>query len=126
MATKYDPKMLPTIIDFGKAGASQKMIWSALDISSSTAAAWKKKYPDFAETLDLALVHSQAHWEKTMLVNAENKNFNTRMVEIAVRGQFPLDYKEQREQKVELKADVNIDFGAAVTDLIKQLKDVKD
>lgn len=126
MATKYDPKMLPTILEMGKAGASQKMIWSALDISSSTAAAWKKKYPDFAETLDLALVHSQAHWERTMLANAENKNFNTRMVEIAVRGQFPLDYKEQREQKVEVKADVNIDFGAAVTDLIKQLKDVKD
>lgn len=126
MATKYDPKMLPTILEMGKAGASQKMIWSALGISSSTAAGWKKKYPDFAETLDLALVHSQAHWERTMLANAENKNFNTRMVEIAVRGQFPLDYKEQREQKVEVKADVNIDFGAAVTDLIKQLKDVKD
>jgi hypothetical protein len=126
MATKYDPKMLPTILEMGKAGASQKMIWSVLGISSSTASHWKKKFPDFAETLDLALVHSQAHWERTMLANAENKNFNTRMVEIAVRGQFPLDYKEQREQKVEVKADVNIDFGAAVTDLIKQLKDTKD
>ena len=60
--TKYDPAMCQRMIDLGKEGASQKMMWADLDISKSTAEAYKKKYPEFAEALDLALVHSQAYW----------------------------------------------------------------
>jgi hypothetical protein len=121
-ATKYKPEMCDQIIELGKAGASQKMIWSQLGISKSTADTYRKKYPEFAEALDLALVHAQAYWETMMLANIENKNFNSRMVEIALRGQFASDYRETREQKVDVKADVNINFSEAVNDLIKKLK----
>jgi hypothetical protein len=121
--SKYNPEMLKTIVEMGKEGASQKMIWSTLGISKSTADAWRKSKPEFADALDLALVHSQAFWERTMLANVENKNFNSRMVEIAVRGQFPSDYKDNREIKQDLKADVTIDFQGAVNDLIKKLKE---
>jgi hypothetical protein len=121
--SKYNTEMLKTIVEMGKEGASQKMIWSTLGISKSTADAWRKSKPEFADALDLALVHSQAFWERTMLANVENKNFNSRMVEIAVRGQFPSDYKDNREIKQDLKADVTIDFQGAVNDLIKKLKE---
>lgn len=120
--SKYDPKMLETMIEMGRQGASQKMIWSELGISKSTADAWRKKYPDFADALDLALVHSQAYWERLMLANAENKNFNTRMVEVAVRGQFQQDYRERMDIKQDINQKVEVDFNAAVTDLIAQLK----
>jgi len=114
--------MCDQIIELGKTGASQKMIWSQLGISKTTADSYRKKYPEFAEALDLALVHSQSYWETLMLANLENKNFNSRMVEIALRGQFSDTYRETREQKIDVKADVSIDFKCAVDDLIKKLK----
>ena len=126
VSSKYDPAMLETIIELGKKGASQKMIWSQLGISRTTAETWKKKYPDFAEALDLALVHSQSYWETLMLANVENKAFNSRMVEIAVRGQFQQDYRERLDVKQEVKSEVVIDFNGAVNDLITSLKKAAD
>jgi hypothetical protein len=121
-ASKYDPAMCQTMIELGKEGASQKIIWSALGISKATAANYKEKYPEFAEALDLALVHSQAYWERMMLANVDNKNFNTRMVEIAVRGQFSDTYKENREIKSTVKQEISIDFNKEIGDLIAALK----
>ena len=122
-SAKYDPKMCQTMIEMGKEGASQKMIWSTLGISKGTAETWRKKYPDFAEALDIALVHSQAYWERIMLANVDNKNFNTRMVEVAVRGQFQQDYRETRDTKVEIKQELNVDFNKSIQDLLKKLKE---
>lgn len=121
--SKYDPAMCQTMIELGKEGASQKIMWSVLGISKATAAAYKEKYPDFAEALDLALVHSQAYWERMMLANVDNKNFNTRMVEIAVRGQFGETYKDNREIKADIKNEIKVDFAGEVADLIKALKE---
>lgn len=120
--SKYDPAMCQTMVELGKEGASQKIIWSALGISKATAANYKEKYPEFAEALDLALVHSQAYWERMMLANVDNKNFNTRMVEIAVRGQFSDTYKENREIKSTVKQEISIDFNKEIGDLIAALK----
>lgn len=120
--SKYDPAMCQTMIELGKEGASQKIMWSVLGISKATAAAYKEKYPEFAEALDLALVHSQAYWERMMLANVDNKNFNTRMVEIAVRGQFGETYKDNREIKADIKNEIKVDFAGEVAELIKALK----
>ena len=100
------------------------MIGSQIGISKSTAETWKKNHPEFAEALDLALVHAQAFWETQLLANIENKGYNSRLAEIALRGQFQQDYRETRDNKVEVKADVVIDFNGAVNDLIKELKKV--
>ena len=118
--------MCKTMIDMGLEGASQKMIWSALGISKSTAENWRKKYPDFAEALDQALVHSQAYWERIMLANVDNKNFNTRMVEIAVRGQFAQDYRESKDTKIDIKNEVNtVDFNKSIQELLKKLRETE-
>jgi len=121
-ASKYDPTMCKTMVEMGKLGASQKMIWSELGISKKTAEGYKKKHEEFAEALDLALVHSQAFWETQLLANVDNKNFNSRLAEIALRGQFQQDYRETRDTKVDLKAEVTIDFNKEVADLISALK----
>jgi len=114
--------MCDRMIELGKQGASQKMIWADLGITRTAAETMKKNHPEFADALDMALVHSQAHWERMMLANAENKNFNTRMVEIAVRGQFGETYKDNREVKSEIKQEVTIDFNKEIADLISALK----
>ena len=111
------------MIELGLEGASQRIIWSTLGISKSTAEAYKKKHPEFAEALDLALVHSQAYWERMMLANVENKNFNTRMVEIAVRGQFGETYKDNREIKTDVKQEIVVNFNEEIAKLIQALKE---
>ena len=122
LISKFEPQMCDTIIAMGKEGASQKMMWSQLGISKNTAESWKKKYPEFSEALDIALVHAQSYWETQLLANVENKNFNSRLVEIALRGQFQQDYRETRDTKIDLKAEVKIDFQKEINDLITALK----
>lgn len=121
----FKPEMCDQLIEMGMTGASQKMMFSAIGVSKGVAEEWKKKHPDFADALDMAIVHSQAYWERELLANVGNKAFNSRIAEIALRGQFPADYKETRENKVEVKADVVVDFSSAVNDLIAKLKEAK-
>ena len=114
--------MCDIIITMGQEGASQKMMWSKLGISKTTAETWKKKHPEFAEALEIALVHAQSYWETQLLANVENKNFNSRLVEIALRGQFQQDYRETRDTKIDLKAEVKVDFNKEIAELISALK----
>ena len=122
LVPKFEPAMCDQMIAMGREGASQKMMWSQLGISKSTAENWRKKYPEFNEALDIALVHAQSYWETQLLANVENKNFNSRLVEIALRGQFQSDYRETRDTKIDLKAEVKIDFQKEINDLISALK----
>lgn len=113
------------ILLLGQQGASQKAMYAAINISKATALKLKKEDPVFAETMDLATTYGQAYWENMMLANIENKSFNSRVAEIALRGQYPDDYKDSREQKVDLKAEVVVDFGGEVAKLIESLKEAK-
>lgn len=126
MATKskyeFKPEMCDQLIELGKVGASQKMMFASIGITSGAAQTFKKNHPEFAEALDMAITHSQAYWETQLLANVENKAFNSRVAEIALRGQFPSDYRDDKSNKLEVKADVVLDFSGAVTDLITALK----
>jgi hypothetical protein len=122
----FKPEMCETMINMGLQGASQKMIWSELGINKDVAKTWCKNHPEFADALELAKTHSQAFWEREILANVGNKAFNSRLAEIALRGQFQDDYRETREQKVDAKVDVVIDFSSAVNDLISKLKEAKE
>ena len=119
---KFKPEMCDRMIELGKEGASQKMMWAELGISKKTAEEYKKKHEEFADALDLALVHSQAFWEREILANLDNKAFNSRLAEIALRGQFQQDYRETRDTKVDAKVEVKVDFNKEINDLIAALK----
>ena len=114
-----------TLLEMGLQGASQKMMFSQLGISSRQADTLKKNDQEFADALDLALVHSQSYWESMLLANLENRGFNSRLAEIALRGQFQKDYRETKENKVDLKAEVVIDFKGEVANLISELNKIK-
>jgi len=57
-----------------------------------------------------------------MLANIDNRGFNSRVAEIALRGQYPEDYKDSREIKAEIKQEVVVDFNKEIADLISSLK----
>ena len=111
-----------TMIEMGLQGASQKMMFSKLGISKSQAETLKKNDAEFADALDLAIVHSQSYWETMLLANIDNKAFNSRLAEIALRGQFQSDYRETRDTKVDAKVDVVIDFKGEVAKLLDDIK----
>jgi len=131
MATKKSPankktftkEMAEIILDLGKQGASQKAMYAAVGISKATAAKWKQDDPVFAETMDLATTYGQAYWENMMLANIYNRGFNSRVAEIALRGQYPEDYKDNREVKATVKQEVTIDFNKEIQELINSLKE---
>ena len=128
MATKKQIKpgftkdMANIILELGKQGASQKAMYAAINISKSTAAKWKQDNPEFAETMDLATTYGQAYWDNMMLANFDNRAFNSRVAEIALRGQYPDDYKDRMDVKSNVKQEVTIDFQKEVADLITALK----
>jgi hypothetical protein len=119
---QFTKEMADTILDLGRQGASQKSMYAAINISKSTAVKWKQDDPFFAETMDMATTYGQSYWEMMMLANIENKAFNSRVAEIALRGQYPDDYKDSREIKANIKQEVTIDFNKEVEELIKTLK----
>ena len=114
--------MADAVLDLGRQGASQKSMYAAIGISKATAAKWKQEDPFFAETMDMATTYGQSYWEMMMLANVENKAFNSRIAEIALRGQYPDDYKDNREIKANVKQEVAIDFNKEIADLIAALK----
>jgi hypothetical protein len=118
----FTPEMANTILELGKQGASQKSMYSAINISKATAAKWKQEDPFFAETMDMATTYGQSYWEMMMLANVENKAFNSRIAEIALRGQYPDDYNDSREIKANIKQEVTVDFNKEVAELISALK----
>lgn len=118
----FTKEMADTLLELGKQGASQKSMYAAIGISKATAAKWKQEDPFFAETMDLATTYGQSYWEMMLLANVDNKNFNSRIAEIALRGQYPDDYKDSREIKANIKQEVVVDFNKEVADLISALK----
>ena len=118
----FTQEMADTLLDLGKQGASQKSMYAAIGISKATAAKWKQEDPFFAETMDLATTYGQSYWEMMLLANIDNKNFNSRVAEIALRGQYPDDYKDNREIKANIKQEVTVDFNKEIADLISALK----
>jgi len=115
--------MCERMIELGKEGASQKMMFAEIGINKNVADTWKKNHEEFADALETAKTHSQAYWEREILANVNNKGFNSRLAEIALRGQFQEDYRETRDTKIDLKAEVKVDFAGEIAKLISALKE---
>ena len=125
MATKkyvFKPEMCQRIIEMGKEGASQKMMFADIGINKGVADTWKKNHPEFADALDSAVTNAQAYWEREILANVNNKGFNSRLAEIALRGQFQADYRETRDIKLDAKVETKVDFNKEIADLLTALK----
>lgn len=119
---KFNKDHAKVVLALGQEGASQKAMYAAIGISKDTAAKLKKDDEFFAETMSMATTYGQAYWENMMLANIDNKGFNSRIAEIALRGQYPDDYKDRVDMKQNVKQEVAIDFNKEVSELIAALK----
>ena len=123
--SKYDPAMCERIVELGRLGFTQKAMWSDIGISKSTADKWRKDNPDFAEAVSRATTESQAWWEREGMANLSNRTYNTGLYEVMTKSMFPEDYREVKDNKVELKAEIKVDFNKEINDLITALKEQK-
>jgi hypothetical protein len=119
----FTKEMASIILELGKQGASQKAMYAAVGISKDTAAKWKEENPEFKEVMSMATTHGQAYWENMMLSNIDNRAFNSRVAEIALRGQYPEDYKDRMDVKQNVKQEVTVNYQQEIADLISALKD---
>lgn len=119
----FTKEMASIILELGKQGASQKAMYAAVGISKDTASKWKEENPEFKEVMSMATTHGQAYWENMMLSNIDNRAFNSRVAEIALRGQYPDDYKDRQEIKSNVKQEVTVNYQQEIADLIAALKD---
>jgi hypothetical protein len=119
---KFNKDHAKVVLELGQEGASQKAMYAAIGISKDTAAKLKKDDEFFAETMSMATTYGQAYWENMMLANIDNKGFNSRIAEIALRGQYPDDYKDRVDMKQNIKQEIAIDFNKEVSELIAALK----
>ena len=119
----FTKEMASIILELGKQGASQKAMYAAVGISKDTASKWKEENPEFKEVMSMATTHGQAFWENMMLSNIDNRAFNSRVAEIALRGQYPDDYKDRQEIKSNVKQEVTVNYQQEIADLIAALKD---
>ena len=53
---KFTPDMCDRMIELGKEGASQKMMFSEIGINKDVAARWKKEIPEFEDALSTATI----------------------------------------------------------------------
>ena len=118
----FTKDMAQIILELGKEGASQKAMYAAIGISKDTAAKWKEEDAEFKEVMSMATTHGQAFWENMMLANIDNRAFNSRVAEIALRGQYPDDYKDRQEIKANVKQEVVVDFNKEIDELLSALK----
>ena len=118
---KFNKEHAKVVLALGQEGASQKAMYAAIGISKDTAAKLKKDDEFFAETMSMATTYGQAYWENMMLANIDNKGFNSRIAEIALRGQYPDDYKDRVDMKQNVKQEVAIDFNKEVSELLAAL-----
>ena len=118
----FTKEMAETVLELGKQGASQKAMYAAIGISKDVAARLKKDDEFFAETMSMATTYGQAYWENMMLANIDNRAFNSRVAEIALRGQYPEDYKDRMDVKQNIKQEIAVDFNKEIADLISALK----
>jgi hypothetical protein len=119
----FTKEMASIILELGKQGASQKAMYAAVGISKDTASKWKEENPEFKEVMSMATTHGQAYWENMMLSNIDNRAFNSRVAEIALRGQYPEDYKDRMDVKQNVKQEVTVNYQQEIADLISALKD---
>ncbi len=81
-----------------------------LGISRETLYAWMEEYPDFSDAMKKARHLAQQKWEQILMDQATTGKGNATAAIFAMKNQFPDDYRDRYEQRVEGEVYHEIDF----------------
>lgn len=97
--TKYNPDMLPLLIECGKQGMGLAEMACAIGVDRDTIKEWRKSNPEFSAALKVALEHSQAWWESKGREGAIGKieGFNATGYIFQMKNRFREDWRDKHE-----------------------------
>ena len=129
MTTKIKQKidianLCKKVIDLGKSGSTPRVIALEIDLSQEALIELRKREPIFDKAMRAAEGFALGYHEKLALGNLENKGFSSQLHAQLLRANWPGMYEQasyRKEQASKVEPDSN-DYGAAVDQLIKDLK----
>lgn len=108
--TKYRVEMCDKVITLGEEGTTWTGIAVELKITRDTLYAWKDKHEEFSYALSRARISAQMWWEKRLRGQATDGVGSATAAIFAMKNQFPDDYKDRKEHRVEFPGFFEIDF----------------
>lgn len=101
--SKYKPEFCEKIIEWGKDGASKAEMACNMGIHKETLNEWDKTYPEFSDSLKMAVQHSQVAWEKIgkQAVAGAIPNYNATTWIFNMKNRFSDDYKDVIKQETQ-------------------------
>lgn len=110
--TKYKPEYCDLAIAQGKKGRTWTAIASRIGVLRETLYNWMDVHPEFLNAMKESRHHAMKWWEQTLEGQARGKypGGSASAAIFAMKNQFPDDYKDRREHKVEAEQLVELNF----------------
>jgi hypothetical protein len=119
--TSYRPEYCTTVVHLGIEGKSYAAIANELGTTRETLYTWMEKHPEFLDAMKRSRLAAMQWWEDTLMDQARGRVIggSTTAAIVAMKNQFPDDYKDRREVDVsgQLKV-VTVDFVGFEEDAI--------
>lgn len=109
---KYCKTYCKRAIEMGKDGKTWTAIAATLDVTRDTLYRWMDVYPEFSDAMKKSREHAAQWWEDTLQDQARGKieGGSTTAAIFAMKNQFPDDYKDRKDLKVDTHNTFDINF----------------
>jgi len=77
--TKYDPKVIPIVLECMAQGWSLAEVAAELHVAKSTMWEWRENHKEFSKALEEGIDLSESWWTKKSREELYNKDFNDRL-----------------------------------------------
>lgn len=104
--TDYNPDYCQVAIDLGAEGKTYTAIANNLCTSRETLYNWMDKHPEFLDAMKRSRALAMEKWEGILQAQALSGKGNPTAAIFAMKNQFPDDYRDRREHKVEAEVGV--------------------
>lgn len=110
--TAYKPEYCELVIGYGKQGKSKAWMASAIGVVRLTLDNWIKAHPEFAEAMEIALLHSQQWWEDAGQNGMMLKSVDASIWSRSMAARFPADWREKSEKDLNVNGAINLTISS--------------
>jgi hypothetical protein len=109
--TKYRQEYCERVVELSRDGKTLTALAVELGVMRSTLYNWQDKHSEFMDACTRARDAARAWWEQTMSDQSTGRNNgNSGALLFAMKNQFPDDYRDRKEHKVDATQTVELNF----------------